>query len=728
MKTRAIELASNGLAVFPLHPKSKRPLTAHGFKDASVDPQVIEHWWDETPAANIGIATGAASGGLVVIDVDVDAENGKNGMESLASWEAQRGSLPFTLSATTGRGGKHLYFRSPMQLGNTTNQLQCIDIRGEGGYVVAPPSIHENGCAYSWDEAFDAALIAEVDENTYEFINFIYSKESRTQSGGNYGYTMPTSVEKGARNTELIRYLGSARQKGADDATMASLAVAFNESRMIEPLGQQELARTVASSLTFNQGLDLGAPGNPLKGVEYAPRDEKTFSRVFGHWLSGKVCYVPEEKAYRIWDGTHWAKDSDSKRIHRLCKKFVDELILYAQCDPGVSDAMRGDLVTFANKYNKLSERKKLIEDTCCEVTVCASEFDAKDNLLNVANGVIDLDTLEFVDEHNPEDRLSKIANVEYDPSATCEEWVRFIDESLGGDKETIRYLQKVMGIALTTDTSQECMFLLLGKTRSGKSTTVETIQTMLNSGEDGYACACNPETFAVKRNVDSSRPSSDIARLRGCRFAVAAEPSKSMLFDVARLKQLTGRDSVVARFLNQNEIQFKPQFTLVMTANNGPKVNDATLFESDRIFVIPFDNHLEKSERDTKLKDRLVKPKSLSGILNWCLEGLRLYKEEGLEPSPAITAATQKYAHDSDKIACFFDDCMIRDDGNSTGNYVYQSYKSWCISSGYSPEGKQQFFKELRARKLLADSGSINGSTHRNVVLGYRVVGEYIE
>lgn len=728
MKTRAMELASSGLAVFPLHPRSKRPLTEHGFKDACIDPYKIDQWWNATPDANIGIATGSVSGGLVVVDVDVDFANGKDGMKSLKSWEAAHGSLPSTLSATTGRGGKHLYFRSSQHFGNTANQVQCIDVRGEGGYVVAPPSIHENGTEYAWNEPFDANRIAEADDNTLSFLGFIYGKESRGQSASNHGYTMPTTVEKGARNNELIRYLGSARQKGADDGTIVAFAASFNENRMAEPLGAQELSRTVESSLSFPQGPEFGTSENPLRRMEYLPRDDKTYSRVFGLWLSGRVCYVPEEKAYRIWDGVHWVKDTDSKRIHRLCKEFVDQLILYAQCDPSVSDSMRGELINFVNKYNRYNERKRLIEDTCCEVTVCALEFDAKDNLLNVRNGVIDLDTFEFVNEHDPGDCLSMVANVEFDPEATCEEWERFIRESLGDDEETIRYLQKVLGIALTTDTSQECMFLLLGKTRSGKSTTVETIQTMLNSGDDGYACACNPETFAVKRVADSSRPSSDVARLRGRRFVIAAEPSKNMLFNVAQLKQLTGRDTVTARFLNQNEIQFKPKFTLVMTANNGPKVNDATLFESDRIFVIPFNNHLEKAQRDTKLKDRLVKPKSLSGILNWCLEGLRMYREEGLEPSPAIEEATRQYAQDSDKIACFFEDCMIADESNSTGNHVFQAYKRWCAESGYSAEGKQVFFKELRSRNLLVESGTVNGSSRHNVVMGYKVAGEYIE
>lgn len=460
-----------------------------------------------------------------------------------------------------------------------------------------------------------------------------------------------------------------------------------------------------------------------LAGIETVPHNEKEFSRAFARWIGGAACFVPEERGFRFWDGRHWVRDGDSQRVNRICKQFVDELITYAQGCPGMDENARSALISYANRYNRLNERKRLIEDAKCEITVRRSDFDARDSLLNLENGVLDLETMEFTPSHDPADLITKLAGVRYDPGAACGEWERFIYQSLSGDADTISYLQTVLGLALSCDTSAECMFILLGRTRSGKSTTVETIQRMLNPEDDGYACSCNPETFAIKRFNDASRPSSDIARLAGRRFVTTSEPPKTMLFNVARLKQLTGRDMVTARFLHENEIQFYPKFTLLMAANNAPKVNDMTLFDSDRVYVIPFDNHLEAGERDARLKDRLARPGSLSGILNWCLAGWERFKAEGLRPSDAVLSATAKYRAESDKLLCFMGDCLERGaEWMLPGSEVYRAYREWCSESGYQAEGKQAFFRELRERGLLAAACTVNGETRRNIMPGFRL------
>ena len=466
---------------------------------------------------------------------------------------------------------------------------------------------------------------------------------------------------------------------------------------------------------------------NPFNGVEDVPRNEKEWSRVFARWLNGKVCFVPEENSWRCWDGKHWVRDSDAQKINRLCKQFVDELILYAQTSTDIADNTRQGFVSFVNRYNKFNDRRTLINDTKCELTVKRECFDAKTNLINLQNGVFDLETFTFTGGHNPDDMLSRIANVTYDPNATCYEWERFLDQSLMGDSETIEFLQVVLGLALTCDVSIECMFILLGKTRSGKSTTVDTIQHMLNQDDDGYSCSCNPESFAVKRYNDASKPSSDIARLANRRFVVTSEPQKNMLLDIGKIKLLTGGEPITARFLKENDFQFYPQFTLVMTANNAPKVNDMTLFESDRVHVIPFNNHLEADQRDLGLKKRLKSSGSLSGIFNWCIAGLQRFREKGLVPSSQSIMATENYKAESDKISNFMRDCLIASrEGCITGKAVFDAYKQWCKDSGYEAGGKQAFFHELRERNLMVDSCTVGSLTKRNVVPGFMLAEGY--
>ena len=133
----ALALAESGFHVFPCRPRDKRPATANGLKDATTDPDVIQAWWRQQPDNNIAIATGAASG-IFVVDIDgLDAE------AALRRLEVEHGALPATVEAITARG-RHVYFKSPREpVRNSAGKIGThIDVRGDGGYVICPPSIH----------------------------------------------------------------------------------------------------------------------------------------------------------------------------------------------------------------------------------------------------------------------------------------------------------------------------------------------------------------------------------------------------------------------------------------------------------------------------------------------------------------------------------------------------------------------------------------------------------
>lgn len=137
--------ATSGLHVFPLRPREKTPLTPHGHKDATTDLAQVRAWWDQWPDANIGLACGPSK--IVVIDIDGD--------EGMASWDALAARLDLQVTTRvvrTGGGGLHLYFRAPgAAIRNSAGKLgRGIDVRGEGGYVVLPPSVHPSGRPYEW--------------------------------------------------------------------------------------------------------------------------------------------------------------------------------------------------------------------------------------------------------------------------------------------------------------------------------------------------------------------------------------------------------------------------------------------------------------------------------------------------------------------------------------------------------------------------------------------------
>ncbi|MDE7323757.1 MAG: DNA primase [Lachnospiraceae bacterium] len=330
-----------------------------------------------------------------------------------------------------------------------------------------------------------------------------------------------------------------------------------------------------------------------------------------------------------------------------------------------------------------------------------------KEDLQKLIYGVLNQDTV------TADLLLSKICNVEYNPAATCKHWEKFLDEVMQGDTEKIKYLQKIAGISLTGDTKEECMFILYGATtRNGKSTFVETIGHLLGD----YGLTMRPETLAVKQNNDSRQANGDIARLKGVRFVNASEPPKRMIFDVALIKTLLGRDSITARHLHEREFEFVPVFKLLINTNYLPQILDDTVFSSGRINVISFDRHFEPQEQDKDLKNRLRDKQELSGILNWCIERLELYRKEGLKPPTAVEVSTSDYRQQSDKIGNFINEMLIKSGRNSKAKDIYESYTKWCDDNGYGCENKGNFFAELKNKGLFSVTGTIDGKTVKNV------------
>ncbi len=244
MKEQALSYARMGLAVFPIKPKSKHPLTAHGFNDASKDTQTIERWWDRWPSANIGIATGQVSGGLVVIDLDVDEDRGIDGRVTLREWEARNGRLPGdTWLAITGRGGYHYFYKTKDLVKNRAGLYEGIDIRGDGGYIVAPPSIHPNGHCYEWEQDPLLYPLAEADEAVCGFLSPV------PENWTSQPFTMLDQIPAGQRTDAMVKLLCSQQAKGLSDDAIKAAVRAENETKCVPPLTDQELEKEVFPAL-----------------------------------------------------------------------------------------------------------------------------------------------------------------------------------------------------------------------------------------------------------------------------------------------------------------------------------------------------------------------------------------------------------------------------------------------------------------------------------------------
>lgn len=251
-----------GMAVFPAHiPISmascscgrsgcksigKHPQTYNGHKNASRDKAVISGWL-KGPAFNLCVATGAVSGVFVL---DIDADTG--GLRTLEELKEKHGNLPVTWRTLTGGGGFHYFFRYPgYSIKSRAGVLPGLDIRGDGGYVVAPPSIHRSGLRYTWDTSCspDETAIAEAPPWLLELLqmNGVSTRLAQGKPASFWVNFLRDGISEGERNTKITSLAGHLLRKSVDPYVTLTLLEAYNDSMVHPPLDQDELIRCVRS-------------------------------------------------------------------------------------------------------------------------------------------------------------------------------------------------------------------------------------------------------------------------------------------------------------------------------------------------------------------------------------------------------------------------------------------------------------------------------------------------
>lgn len=458
---------------------------------------------------------------------------------------------------------------------------------------------------------------------------------------------------------------------------------------------------------------------------------EADMARLFADAYRHMARYNRTAKEWFIYTGTHWEQDTGGCYAQEMAKDFYHRIYKYMwktewkyPVDDDSEKERREAQQKAVGMLHKLSRRKTLLEDARSVYPFAAEDLDTDPWTLNCPNFTLDLRTGECR-AHNPDDMLSMVAGAEYDPAATAPRFMQFISEifsepTLDGYAERpglARFAQMALGYALTGSVAEDCLFMLYGPaTRNGKTTLMEAIMAVMGD----YAVKSKPDTLAYTGKPNANAASEDVARLKGKRFVSISEPNKTMHLDVAKVKDLTGGGTQTARFLHENSFQFQPEFKIFIDTNYRPRVTDETLFSSGRVHVLPFERHFSADEQEKDLPEKLAAEKS--GILNWLLEGLRMYKEAGrLEPCSESLKATEEYREDSDKIGQFWTECMEESKENCKGGAVYRQFCDWCEESNLHPQTKGLFFDDLRKRGYMQPC-AVNGQMDKNGVKGWAI------
>lgn len=436
--------------------------------------------------------------------------------------------------------------------------------------------------------------------------------------------------------------------------------------------------------------------------------DDIGMATLMSDLYQNNIRYCPQNDSWYVWDKC-WQKQGENGAISDMLQTLLNLLILYSmEVSHDATDDETKDIIEKYRKYissiRKYTPMRNIMEVLKTMVRMSLKDMDSNPYLLNTPTLAYDLRTCDIIHDIT-QFNVTKKTTCSLPNAFTkrCDRWYQFIDEITGGNKDKARFLQRALGYSILGVNREECMFIAYGaKTRNGKGTLFSTISTVL--GED-YADSAPPDLICENksgRTTDFNAPQPALAKLVGTRLVRMSESARDVRLDAASMKTMTGRDTLVTRGLFQNSFSFVPQFTLWLETNHLPAVTDDTVFTSNRIYVIEFNEQFTEGKQDKNLKELFALPENRPTILQWLFDGCADYIKNGLSAPGCIVEATKNYRKLHDRIGNFLEDkCEIGEDKKILRGSLYSAYSQWCVKpdNRYKPMGSTTFYNEIAMR-----------------------------
>lgn len=421
--------------------------------------------------------------------------------------------------------------------------------------------------------------------------------------------------------------------------------------------------------------------------------------------------YTADRRWYS-WNFDRWVHD-DLGALMRMAKKTAaklltdaTEMFIAAKTNEERDEAER--LIESAIGTQSKSRLTNMLALALSElpIPILLSDFDKRPDaafLLNCPNGTLDLRSGKLR-PHSRDDMLTQLCPTPFDPSATCPTWERFINAIFAGDGELISFVQRWLGYVLSGDTSIHVCPVLWGGGSNGKSVFLETIIEVMGGDYSGKAA---PDLMIAKHG--HAHPT-ERADLRGKRLVALTETAEGARIDEPLLKELTGGDSIKARFMRQDFFEFKPTHKVCIVTNHRPRVKEGGHGIWGRLRLIPFDVRFW-SEGDEPGADHLKTDKGLKakliaeapGILAWMARGFQALRAADMElgTPAAVTNATKVYEEAEDVVGQFIAErCELNSRAEEKAKEVYYAYVKWYESEGDGkPFSQRQFGTRLTAK-----------------------------
>ncbi len=640
---QALQYASFGWPVLPLHAienghcscndaacssPGKHPRNTHGLTNASTNPDQVDNWWKRWPDANIGIVTGAASG---IVVVDIDPRHG--GDDTWDDLVAQNGRIPDTLETMTGGGGRHIIFNYPGwkvpndSLGKFFGR--GVDLRGDGGYIVAPPSNHLSGKYYEWEASSDPVYQTPADMPAW-MIQMIPRPVGQSQAQAPHPGGTGT-IKAGSRNNALISRCGKLRRNGYGEDEILALMRVYNQKEVNPPLDDAELVKIVKSSMRYKPG------------KKEIPTDDELAEQ----WLNAFPLTRFGMGDYRRYENGIWIVTPEHVIRNEILAVLKD-----AKPD-GVrpTDYARHSVQALAQH----------------QITVADDLWDADPDILVCKNGALHIPTRELR-PHDPEYYATSSLPFDYDPAATAPTWENLLERSL---KDVREFLKEFAGYALTTDTRFEIALWLCGPRGSGKSTILAGLEAMLGKRAGVLGLA----------DIEMSRFA--LTQLPGKTLMTSAEQPGGYMKATAIMNNIISGEKITVDRKFKEPVTITPRAKLAWAMNLPPRITDSSDGLFRRVKVIQFPPVAE-GDRDPTVKEQIKLEGA--GILNWALDGLAQLRKRAKFAIPrAVEAATAQFIKSNDVVAMFVSEkCKVEANAKVQGGDLYTVYKDWCFENGH--------------------------------------------
>jgi putative DNA primase/helicase len=779
---QAIRWQAAGIVALPVRSDgSKAPglMTWKQYQERQPTIDELVAWFITGATDGIGVLTGAISGHLEMVELEGRAMLA-GALQRLKQYAADHDALGLLNRVIEGyceqtpSVGIHILYRIEVggvrkntKLARTADRQVLAETRGEGGFVVVAPSAgrtHPTGAAWSLvSGSIEQVATITVDERDllWAIIRMLDEEPEREQAaahsaggmlagsipgtrpGDDYneradwidiltGWTRATRMGSGygwrkpGKEGPGISATTGQSADGVDRLYVFSTSTEFEPERPYNKFsayallehggdyasaakalaaagyGSQPQQSTVAVASTPGPAETTKPDGTPLSPAMTLAQSEDGHSQALIAEYGRELRYCHQMGRWLHWNGSRWAVQAHGGGIVReyakaIARTYPDEREWAGHKKRALGTAgITGALAMSTTDFR---------------IEVGIDQLDARPWELNTPAGIIDLRS-GLLMPSDPDRLHTKSTACAPDFDADQEPWLEFLRTTFQGDDSMIGYIQRLMGYACVGEVREAILPVFYGQGANGKTVLLEAVASLLGD----YATVA-PQGFLVQ---GPNQHATEIAALAGVRFVIASETNEGQKFDEAKVKILTGGDSIKARFMRQDEFTFRPSHLLVMMTNHRPEVGSGGTSFWRRLREIPFLNQIPEARRDPELTQRLTSRHG-PAIMAWLAQGAADYAARGLREPEKVKAATKTYEASTDTVGRFVDEMCLIGGGDlvkiETGR-VRSAYELWCSQEAESPVSAKAFTTQLTGRFEVGKARDMKARHYTNLSL----------